>query len=624
MDFEESMAQVRKVVNFANDREFAEFNRLIMEMAKKIPIAQTGLADIAAAGGQLGVAKADLPEFIKLTAKMAVAFDMTADRAGESMAMLANVFRIPITNLWELGDAINHLSDNTAAKASTITEALGRMGGVSKQFGLTAVQTAALAGAMISLGKPPEVAARGLNYVMQALQTADKRTGKFQKALAELGVSAKGLKTAIEQDAQGALLKFLERIEAKKPSERAGILADLFGTEWSDDIAVLVGSLGEYRKAIGLVSEKTQFAGSMTREFDVRSRTARNQITLFINNLRSFGIELGNSVIKPIGFVLEILNPLIDKFRQLSPTTKAVIMAVLGLGAIAGPVILAMAGISWAVGVLGTTFAGALLWIGGVAAALVPMAVGLGVASIGWDNLGSKIDSFLVDFPKLRGFFWGVWTALKDVGGVIADLLGPQLAVFKESFSAIAKMMSSAMNDTTVSQWNTFGKVIGHIVGGPLTFLASALKVVLFVLQKIGEWIGKIAGWFSMLPEWMSTARAHAKVQGLNWGEWGDVADPLAGLKGLSAGEGIPEPEGRQRGGPVWPRRPYLVGERGPELFVPTMFGSIIPALTGAHSQTDVNIRVTAEHGTSATVEKMQSTGPAKVRVATAAEVGVY
>ncbi len=43
--------------------------------------------------------------------------------------------------------------------------------------------------------------------------------------------------------------------------------------------------------------------------------------------------------------------------------------------------------------------------------------------------------------------------------------------------------------------------------------------------------------------------------------------------------EGAPsEPEGRQAGGSVLARRLYLVGERGPELFVPRASGAIVPA----------------------------------------------
>ena len=55
----------------------------------------------------------------------------------------------------------------------------------------------------------------------------------------------------------------------------------------------------------------------------------------------------------------------------------------------------------------------------------------------------------------------------------------------------------------------------------------------------------------------------------------------------LSAFQGAP---GRATGGPVSPGRAYMVGERGPELFVPTGSGAIAP-LTGASAR-DVRISI--------------------------------
>lgn len=58
---------------------------------------------------------------------------------------------------------------------------------------------------------------------------------------------------------------------------------------------------------------------------------------------------------------------------------------------------------------------------------------------------------------------------------------------------------------------------------------------------------------------------------------------------------------GRATGGPVAPGRPYLVGERGPELFVPTSAGQI-DASSGASRgarAVNVSIRVVAPEGSS-------------------------
>ena len=69
------------------------------------------------------------------------------------------------------------------------------------------------------------------------------------------------------------------------------------------------------------------------------------------------------------------------------------------------------------------------------------------------------------------------------------------------------------------------------------------------------------------------------------------------GMSLLGAVLGLP---GRATGGPVAPGRGYLVGERGPELFVPTSAGRIEPgAVGGAGRDVRVAITVNAPAGTS-------------------------
>lgn len=58
---------------------------------------------------------------------------------------------------------------------------------------------------------------------------------------------------------------------------------------------------------------------------------------------------------------------------------------------------------------------------------------------------------------------------------------------------------------------------------------------------------------------------------------------------------------GRATGGPVAPGRGYLVGERGPELFVPTSAGRVEPnSSLGGGRDVKVSINITAPQGTSA------------------------
>jgi hypothetical protein len=71
------------------------------------------------------------------------------------------------------------------------------------------------------------------------------------------------------------------------------------------------------------------------------------------------------------------------------------------------------------------------------------------------------------------------------------------------------------------------------------------------------------------------------------------------GLGGTIAGlvTGLLGAPGKAIGGPVSPGRPYLVGERGPELFVPTASGRIETARGGGGREVRLNITINAPAG---------------------------
>ena len=275
----------------------ARLSSQVKELAIELGMVPESVAEITAAGGRLGVAFEDLPEFTRLAGQMAVAFDMTAESAGDSAAKLANVFQIPLSEVRALGDAINTLGNNTAAKESEIVEALTRIGGSAKQFGLATEQTAALSAAFIALGKSPETASTAINALLNRLQTGGQGVSGFAEGLEDLGLSANRLADNIRANPQAALREFLGSLEKLDNQQRAITLTKLFGQEYADDISLMVGSLAEYDRQLGLVGDKTKTAGAMQNEFASQMDTTEKkleQARIAIGNLAK---ELGSQLL---------------------------------------------------------------------------------------------------------------------------------------------------------------------------------------------------------------------------------------------------------------------------------------------------------------------------------------
>lgn len=93
----------------------------------------------------------------------------------------------------------------------------------------------------------------------------------------------------------------------------------------------------------------------------------------------------------------------------------------------------------------------------------------------------------------------------------------------------------------------------------------------------------------------IASASLRTGLDSLFGGKGGGLGGALASLVAGLAGA-----PGKAIGGPVSAGRAYLVGERGPELFVPTASGRIEPQRPGGVGEIRLNIQVNAPAGSEA------------------------
>lgn len=440
--FESAMADVAKVVSFTAEDGVARLASDLGDLSTQIPLTAGQLAQIAAAAGQANVVDAMLPDeekrrqlsaFVADAARMATAFDISAEEAGAKMAGLRNIFALNQDGVIGLSDAVNHLSNNMAAAAPPMLNVLERTGSTAKLFGLAGEQTAALGAAFLALQTPPEVAGTAINALLLKLATAPQQGAKFQDALGRLNVSAEELKTAIGDDAQGALLGFLELLS--REDDKLGILADLFGAEYSDDIAKLVGGLDQYRSALGMVARESDYAGSMTGEFEARAATTENALQLTQNRLGRLAVVVGSVMLPALNELLDTLAPVIDQAaawaEQNPELVRGILMAVAGLVAFK----LVAASSLW---LFGGMASGALkaaegaLMLGRGLRAVVPVLsmVGRGAMLLFANPIGLAVAAvaaaaylLYANWDHVKAWFGDMWEALKTMFHGAAQVL---------------------------------------------------------------------------------------------------------------------------------------------------------------------------------------------------------
>ncbi|KAG5257239.1 phage tail tape measure protein [Campylobacter jejuni] len=331
INFESAMADVRKVVNFDEGDDIKKMSADILKITRVLPATAEELAAIAAAGGQIGLGSKDVREFTGLVTKMKVAFDMSAEDVGDSVAKIKNILGISLKDMEDLGDSINNLSDNSASKAREIIDVMKRTAAAGKQIGFTKEQIAALSSSFISLGKGPEVAGTAINSLYRVLATADNMGTKTESAFAKLGISGAFLKQASFDDPQKALDMFLQRISKLDQKEQMGVLVDIFGREFADDMATLVGGLDTYKEALKNASDEAK-KGSLQREFDTRAATTENSITKMKSAFKELSIAIGNNFLEPISNAALVLQGFINKLTNFAINSPKLTTTIIGIG----------------------------------------------------------------------------------------------------------------------------------------------------------------------------------------------------------------------------------------------------------------------------------------------------
>ena len=440
IDFESSMADVKKVFS-GTDAQFKTITNEVLKMSTVLPMAATDIAKIVASGAQSGIAANELTKFAESAVKMGVAFDVSAEEAGQSMAEMRTAFKMSQDEVITLADKINFLGNSTPAAAKGIMEIVQRIGPLGEVGGFASGSIAALGATMRGMGVQEEIAATGIKNMMLALIAGESATKSQRNAMIDLGLDSEEVAKSMQKDAEGTTLKILELIKALPKEKQGAMLATLFGKESLSAIAPLLTNMGALEENLKKVGDATKYAGSMNDEYKARAETTANNIILFKNKIAELGISIGSVLLPPLNIFLGKMGAVIDKVSawskanpELSSTlTKVAVGAVAVVGGIAavalavttviGPIALAISSFS----VLGSS---AGTSIGLLTKMITPIKmIGTAFSVVGKAMLANPMVLAIVaivavvagaayliykNWEPIKGFFSNLWSGVKD------------------------------------------------------------------------------------------------------------------------------------------------------------------------------------------------------------------
>lgn len=317
-EFETSMAGVAKVVDGLKDdngkvtQSYYDMKDAIIDMSKDLPMTAENIAAIVEAAGQSNIAKDELLDFTETASKMGIAFDSTAEQAGEWMAAWRTALDLDQTQVTDLADQINYLGNTSSEDAGKLSEVVTRVGSLSKTSGIAASSVAAIAASMTKV--PADVAATGIKNFATALVSGESATKRQIKAYDSLGLKAKDVAKAMQTDSKGTMLDVLERINKLSKDKRTSTMKDLFGSESLSSIAPLAANLNNLKKQFKKVEDPSLYSGSMEKEYTAASSTASNVDVLSENKIQAAKIQIGDSLVSLSTLAAETKGNLAESF----------------------------------------------------------------------------------------------------------------------------------------------------------------------------------------------------------------------------------------------------------------------------------------------------------------------
>lgn len=566
---EDAMKGVAKQVNALLDdkggrtAQYYELQKDIQRLSETLPMAN-GAADIAAlveGGARMGVTndsdpwakqKKDLLNFAAVSAKASKAFEMPADQLAEDLGKIAFLYKIPISNLEELGDTLNYLDDNAQSKGADIINVMQRMGDIADKMDYK--QAAALGSTFLSLGAAPEVAASASKTMVRELGIASMQGKRFIQGMNTLGLNANKLEKGIANNAVATIQDVLGRIKGLSKEKQLSVMTQLFGKEFGDDAQKLGLNIDEFIRQLGL-TQKAGAKGSMQRESDIDKNSLSSQYLLLQTGVKNTFASLGETLRDPLLEVIDLAKRATGAFRRFveenprlaggfvkAAAGASLLLAGFGglaitLAGLLGP----YAALRFGLSLLGMKLPSIIGLLGGLAK--VFRFVGTAVLWLGRAMLANPLLAILAGIAMAAIYIWQNW-----------DTLGPKI---KALWASISQWTSETWNAITLFIGSKWAEIVTGVQALPAQFVEAGRNMIDSLLAGINEkWEtlkAKLTSLSSYLPDWMKSDK---------------TAGPVVGAGGAP----IPSPSGLSfagmydSGGTIPSGQFGIVGERGPEL----------------------------------------------------------
>lgn len=321
IQFEAAFVGLTKLLRDDTPEALARIKGEVMGLTKTIPKSGKELLALMEIGAKSEVAQADLAGFAGTIAKIGVALDIeNVEMLGKDMAKVAVQYGLAQAGIENLTDAVNTLGDTSAAQVPGMLEILRRTSGTFKGLKMPPEIVAGWAAHADIIEVTPRLAASGLNQMVEGFRS--------------FGPTAEGM----VNDPLNTMLKGLGILSKLDPQRQFAAVREIFGEEGARFVEKMLPSLDKLQERLDTVSDKTIFAGSVSREFNRVMATTEKGIELTGNAWHRLNEAVGAPYLEGVEDAadgttefLDTLTGLVTEYPKVIKRTGLAIAGLIGL-----------------------------------------------------------------------------------------------------------------------------------------------------------------------------------------------------------------------------------------------------------------------------------------------------
>ncbi len=526
-DFEEAMSSV-KAISGATGDDFQKLKEKAEYMGATTKFTATESANAMYYMALAGWKTQDMLDGLEGIMYLAAA-------SGEDLAMVSDIVTDGLTALGYAADQSTHYADvfaktvtNSNSTVETLGEAMKYVGPIAGALNISVEDTATALGLMANAGVKSSQAGTSLRGILQRLAT---NTSGARDEMESLGVKIfdqNGKMRDFGDIMNDARIKLSKLTDQQKTSLAKTVAGT---TAMSGFLAIVNSSDADFEKLTNAINDCDGAAKKMS---EIMIDNAKGQLTIIKSQLEGIAIQLSQYVFPFIKSILSLIQTLLTKLSELSPTQQKILLIVTGLIIALGPLLIVIGkigtGISSLISAfkfLGPLLSGAKTAVAGFAAGFNPViliiaAVAAAVVGIGyliyknWDDICSwtrnLADNISAIWNNITEFFKNLFsTDWTETFGLIGNLLNGVYAnienfinAFKEIFKGIITFIKGVFTGDWKMAWEGVKSIfkgvfdlLYSIAVSPLNMIISAINLMISGLNKVIEGINKIK-----IPDW--------------------------------------------------------------------------------------------------------------------------